>query len=65
MIDKLVKTILHRPFFIFSFLALFVFLGLNAYLKFEKKLFPISNRPEIAIVIVKPSASAQEMATDV
>jgi multidrug efflux pump subunit AcrB len=65
MIDKLVKTILHRPFFIFSFLALFVFLGINAYFKLDKKLFPNSNRPEIAVVIVKPSASAQDMATDV
>lgn len=65
MIDNIVKTILNRPFFIFSFLALFVFLGISGYFKLDKKLFPNSNRPEIAVVIVKPSASAKDMATDI
>lgn len=65
MIDKLVKNILNRPFFIFSFLALFIFLGFNAYFELDKKLFPNSNRPEIAVVIVKPSASAKDMANDI
>ncbi len=65
MMNKIVKTILNRPFFIFSFLALFIFLGINGYFKLDKKLFPNSNRPEIAVVIVKPSASAKDMATDV
>ena len=65
MIKKLVHTILHRPFFIFSFLALFVFLGINGYFNLDRKLFPNSNRPQIAVVIVQPSASAKDMAANV
>lgn len=62
---NLVKAILARPFFIYSFLALFLFLGINGYFKLDKKLFPNSNRPEIAIVIVQPSASAKDMASNI
>ena len=61
----IVKAILSRPFFIYSILALFLFLGVNAYFKLDKKLFPNSNRPEIAIVIVQPSASAKDMASNI
>lgn len=61
----LVKAILSRPFFVYSFLALFLFLGINAYFKLDKKLFPNSNRPEIAIVVVQPSASAKDMASNI
>lgn len=61
----LVKAILARPFFIYSILALFLFLGVNAYFNLDKKLFPNSNRPEIAIVIVQPSASAKDMASNI
>jgi multidrug efflux pump subunit AcrB len=65
MIKKIVHTILNRPYFIYSFLALFIFLGINGYFKLDKKLFPNSNRPEIAVVIVQPSASAKDMASNV
>ncbi|MFT7003948.1 MAG: multidrug efflux pump subunit AcrB [Sulfurimonas sp.] len=62
---NLVKAILSRPYFIYSFLALFLFLGVNGYFKLDKKLFPNSNRPEIAIVVVEPSASAKDMASNI
>ena len=62
---NIVKAILSRPFFVYSFLALFLFLGINGYFKLDKKLFPNSNRPEIAIVIVQPSASAKDMASNI
>lgn len=65
MIKKLVQGILNRPYFIFSFLALFIFLGINGYFNLDRKLFPNSNRPQIAVVIVQPSASAKDMATNI
>ncbi len=65
MIRKIVQIILNRPYFIYSFLALFIFAGIIAYLEMDKKLFPNSNRPEIAVVIVQASASAKDMANDV
>lgn len=65
MIKGIVHTILNRPYFIYSFLALFIFLGINGYFKLDKKLFPNSNRPEIAVVIVQPSTSAKDMASNV
>jgi len=65
MIRKMVQGILHRPFFIFTFLALFVFIGINGYFNLDRKLFPNSNRPQIAVVIVQPSSSAKDMSQNV
>lgn len=65
MIRSIVKSILARPYFIYSFLALFIFLGINGYFKLDRKLFPNSNRPEIAVVISQASSSAKDMATNI
>lgn len=65
MIKHIVHVILNRPYFIYSFLALFVFLGINGYFKLDQKLFPNSNRPEIAVVIVQPGSSAKDMAAHI
>lgn len=65
MIRKFVRGILNRPYFIYSFLALFVFLGINGYFNLDRKLFPNSNRPQIAVVVVQPSSSAKDMAANV
>ncbi|QOP41485.1 efflux RND transporter permease subunit [Sulfurimonas marina] len=65
MIKKIVHVILNRPYFIYSFLALFVFLGINGYFKLDQKLFPNSNRPEIAVVLVQPGSSAKDMAAHI
>ncbi len=65
MIRTIVKSILSRPFFIYSFLALAIFLGVNAYFKIDRKLFPNSNRPQIAVVITQSASSAKDMATNV
>jgi len=60
-IDKLLK----RPYYIISFLGLFLFLGLYGYNSIDRKLFPDSNRPEIATVIIWPGASAKDIASNV
>lgn len=65
MIRKFVRGILNRPYFIYSFLALFIFLGINGYFNLDRKLFPNSNRPQIAVVVVQPSSSAKDMAANV
>ncbi len=61
LIDKFLK----RPYYIISFLGLFLFLGLYGYNSIDRKLFPDSNRPEIATVIIWPGASAKDIASNV
>jgi len=62
---SIVDMLLHRPYFIFSFLTLFLFLGVVGYQKIDRKLFPDSNYPTVAVVIVQPGASAKSIATNV
>ncbi len=63
--ESWIERILRRPHFIISFLALFVFIGFMGYGKMDRNLFPNSNYPEVAIVIIEPSASAQSIAANV
>ncbi|NLC28498.1 MAG: efflux RND transporter permease subunit [Campylobacteraceae bacterium] len=65
MSSKYVKLLLKRPYFAFAFLSVFVFLGINGYFSLDKNLFPNSNRPEIALVAVMPSASANTLVDEV
>lgn len=60
-----VEAMLRRPYFIYSFLTLFIFLGIIGYQKLDRKLFPDSNYPTIAVVIVHPGASAKSLASNV
>ncbi len=61
MIEKLIK----RPYIVYSILALFLFFGIYGYNSIHRQLFPNSNRPEVAVVIVEPGASAKEVASNV
>ena len=63
--SSIVEILLNRPYFIFSFLTLFLFLGAVGYQKIDRKLFPDSNYPTVAVVIVQPGASAKSIATNV
>ncbi|MEA3521621.1 MAG: efflux RND transporter permease subunit [Campylobacterota bacterium] len=60
-----VERLLKRPYFIYSFLTLFIFLGIVGYQKIDRKLFPDSNYPSIAVVVVNPGASAKSLASNV
>jgi multidrug efflux pump subunit AcrB len=60
-----VEKVLKRPHIILSFLALFVFAGIMGYGKMHRNLFPNSNYPEVALVIVQPGASAKTMASNI
>jgi len=60
-----VEKILKKPHIIISFLALFILAGVMGYGRIHRNLFPNSNYPEVALVIVEPSASAQSMATNI
>ncbi|UCN01401.1 efflux RND transporter permease subunit [Sulfurimonas sp. SWIR-19] len=62
---SIVDFLLSRPYFIISFLALFLFLGLVGYNKIDRKLFPDSNYPTVAVVIVEPGESAKGLAANV
>ncbi len=60
-----VERLLSRPYFIYSFLTLFLFLGVLGYNQVERKLFPDSQYPEIAVVIVQPGGSAKTIAANI
>lgn len=60
-----IEKILKKPYIILSFLALFVFAGIMGYGKIHRNLFPNSNYPEVALVIIQPGASAKTMASNI
>lgn len=60
-----VEKMLKKPHIILSFLALFVFSGMMGYGKIHRNLFPNSNYPEVALIIVQPGASAKTMASNI
>jgi len=60
-----VEKVLSKPHVIISFLALFVMAGMFGYNKIHRNLFPNSNYPEVALVIVEPGASAKTMASNI
>jgi multidrug efflux pump subunit AcrB len=60
-----VEKLLKQPYVIYSFLVLFFFLGIVGYQKLDRKLFPDSNYPTVAVVIVNPGASAKSLASNV
>lgn len=60
-----IEKILKKPHLIISFLALFIFAGMMGYGKIHRNLFPNSNYPEVAVVIVEGGASAKSMATNI
>ncbi len=61
----LLEKTLKKPHIIISFLALFILAGFMGYNRIHRNLFPNSNYPEVALVIVEPSASAQSMVTNI
>jgi multidrug efflux pump subunit AcrB len=60
-----VEKILRKPHVILSFLALAIMAGIVGYKSMPRNLFPDSNYPEVAIVIVQPGASAASMASNI
>ncbi len=60
-----VEKVLKKPHIIISFLALFMMSGFFGYSKIHRNLFPNSNFPEVALVIVEPGASAKTMASNI
>ncbi len=62
---SLIERSLKRPHIIISLLSLFLFAGFVGYSKIDRNLFPNSNYPEVAVVIVEPSASAEAIATNI
>ena len=60
-----VERLLKKPHIILSFLALFLMMGIMGYNKIHRNLFPNSNYPEVAVVIVEPGASAKTMASNI
>ncbi|MGA1847173.1 efflux RND transporter permease subunit [Deferribacter abyssi] len=65
MNNSWIERILKRPYYIISLLSFFVFLGLYGYNSIDRKLFPDSNRPEIAVVVVWPGAGAKDIASNI
>lgn len=63
--NSFISKILSRPYFVFSFLTVFVFMGIFSYFGMKRDLFPNSNRPEIALVVLSPSMSAKDIASTI
>ncbi len=63
--NSLIEKVLKKPHIILAFLALFVLTGITGYNKMQRNLFPNSNYPEVALVIVEPGASAKTMASNI
>ena len=59
------RRILGKPHIVLSFLSLFIVMGVMGYQKLPRNLFPDSNYPEVAVVIVEPGASAKSMAANI
>jgi multidrug efflux pump subunit AcrB len=59
------RRILAKPHIVISFLALFIVMGVIGYQKLPRNLFPNSNYPEVALVVVEPGASAKSMAANI
>jgi multidrug efflux pump subunit AcrB len=60
-----VEKVLKKPHIIISFLALFILSGMLGYNKIHRNLFPNSNYPEVAVVVVEPGASAKSIASNI
>ena len=63
--SSLIEQILQRPYVIYSFLVLFSVFGVIGYNRMDRKLFPETDYPVIAVVIVQPGASAKTLAANV
>ncbi len=63
--NSFIEALLKRPSLIYSFLTLFIFLGIIGYNKINHKLFPDSNYPQIAVVVIQNGASAKSMANNI
>ena len=63
--NSFIEQLLERPYVIYSFLVLFSIFGVIGYNKMDRKLFPESDYPVIAVVIVQPGASAKTLASNV
>jgi len=63
--ESWIEKIIKRPHIVISFLALFLLAGFMGYNSIHRNLFPNSNYPEVALVIVEPSASADTIATNI
>ncbi len=62
---SLIEKILKKPHFIISILAIFIVAGIVGYGKIHRNLFPNSNYPEVAVVVVEAGASAKSMASNI
>jgi multidrug efflux pump subunit AcrB len=60
-----IEGVIKKPYTLISILAIFLFMGVYGYNFQKRKLFPDSNRPEIAVVIQWPGAGAQDLASNV
>ncbi len=65
MDKKILEYSLKRPHFVLSVIFALTLLGIIGLFKIKQKLFPDANRPQIAVVVVEPGASAKDMAENV
>ncbi len=65
MDKKILEYTLKRPHFVLSLIFSLSVIGIIGIFSIKQKLFPDANRPQIAVVVVNPGASAKDMAENV
>ena len=66
MVDRsFIDFVFRRPHFVLSVMFALTFLGIVGLFKIKQKLFPDSNRPQVAVVVIQSGASAKDMAENV
>jgi multidrug efflux pump subunit AcrB len=58
----MLKWYISKPHFIFSVLIAFVFMGIIGFFSMPRDLFPPADRPQIAVVVQEPGATAKYIA---
>ncbi len=65
MDKKLLEYTIKRPHFVLSLVFALTVLGIIGFFNIKQKLFPDVNRPQVAVVVISPGASAKDMAENV
>ncbi len=65
MTKSIVEFVLKRPHFVLSLILALSMLGIVGFFEIKQKLFPDVNRPQVAVVVFQPGASATDMAENV
>ncbi len=65
MDKKILEYFLKKPHFVLSLVFVLSLSGIAGLFSIKQKLFPDANRPQVAVVIIEPGASAKDIAQNI